>query len=1296
MSNYVLHHNHSYYSNLRLTDAIASPRQLLEVTHKYKYKGLSITEHESLSSSVEILQEMKKMKESGEIGKSTRLIHGNEIYLVESLSDVKDNYQSGVTKFPHYVLMAKNRKGFEALCLLSTQAHKNAFYTGGMERVPTEKSFLREVVQSEEYRGTLMASSACLGAPQNIHLLKLLEEPDNSQHYDNAVKEVQWSVETFGKEDYFIELQPADTREQRFVNEQLLKIAKELGLTYIVAGDTHFINREDAKIHSAFLNSKNEEREVESFYKYCYAHSPQDMHEQMDYYLGEGVVNQALENTNLLYNKTEDYELEHSPIIPKSEIPEFQLTHMFEPAYDKYPSLKRLAYSNVKDEQFMLHLLEEGYKKELHKTGISREEFHTILARLDVEMEEILGVGDRINQTVSSYYITVRDIVNTIWQEEECYSGSLVGSGRGSSGGFLSLFLLGITQVNPLEHKGMIHHRHLHKSREDFPDVDIDIESKKRQEVIQALKRRYGEDRVLNVATFTTAGTRNSIKIAARGLGIEDSEAQYIAGMVPIERGQQYSLNDCLYGNEDKGRVRQTQFINEINKHGDLLETALGIETIVTAKSQHAGGVIIFNEDIHKHSAMMTAAKGKSRITQWSLADSEYMGLVKFDLLSVDNLDRIRVTLELLEEDGKIENKGSLKETFDHYLHPRVLDKERQDYFDLASTGDVLSFFQFNTLIAQDTLKKAKPQTFEQFSAANSLMRLQAQEGKEPPLDTFVRHKEDINTWYQEMEEFGLTKDEQEIIKKHTGYSMGVSTVQEQAMALSADKNIAGFTVPEQNKLRKAIAKPKGAALQEVKDTFYEKGKRLGTSKNLLNYVWETQFTPMFSYAFSSIHSNLYSIIGLQNLHLNIEYHPIYWQTACLNVDAGTIDGDSIDYAKIGAAIGKMQSQGVNVGLPSINKSKLIFTPDAKTNTIMYGLGAIKTINLDIANQLINLRPFNSLQDFLERAYESKVITNTHLIALVKSGALDEFGERKQVMMEVIKYITPLKTSYTLASVTKLLESGVLKSRPERAIIELRESFKGNVLRKITTGNAKTPHKVFKVTDMKEYDEHGTEEAIINITNNYYEVDEKIFKKHFEKETKELKEWLKSDEAVNRVNRYELNEQWKKYALGTYSAWEMETLTYYFNEHELANVNKERYGLSNYSELPSDPVIESTRKWGDRDIHMYSLTQIAVTVISKDDTRHTINAITQDGDVVTVKYQGGTFSHYSKQIKKDGKIVSPSWFTRGNKLLITGYRRGGQFVAKVYKHSVSQHTTKLITHVTPEGALYYDIERESN
>src|SRR5699024_10232944 len=383
-------------------------------------------------------------------------------------------------------------------------------------------------------------------------------------------------------------------------------------------------------------------------------------------------------------------------------------------------------------------------------------------------------------------------------------------------------------------------------------------------------------------------------------------------------------------------------------------------------------------------------------------------------------------------------------------------------------------------------------------------------------------------------------------------------------------------------------------------------------------------------------------------------------------------DNDTIDYGKVSTAVSKLQNIGVNITLPSVNKSKYSFVPDAENNAILYGLKPIKTINKKIANQIIDNRPYNSLTDFLEKTYETKIITNQHLIALVKAGALDEFGDRKTIMMEVIKYITPLKDSYTLASVTKLLESGVLKDRPELPLIELREAFKGSVLRKVTTGNAKTPHKIFKVTDMEAYDKYGDDDAIIEVKGDYYEVDEKMFKKFFDKQTQDLKEWLKSKEAVDYVNRYDLNQQWVKYALGSYSKWEMETLNYYHHEHELIGVNLERYGVEHFNNLPRKAEVERYNKWRDREITVYYTTNVMGTILGTNKARHTVTLLDIDGSVFDVKYHAGAFSHYDKvisQVMSSGKkkTIEPSWFSRGNKILVHGFRRENQFVAKTYK-----------------------------
>lgn len=187
-------------------------------------------------------------------------------------------------------------------------------------------------------------------------------------------------------------------------------------------------------------------------------------------------------------------------------------------------------------------------------------------------------------------------------------------------------------------------------------DIDIDCEGSKRQRIISALKKHYGEDRVLNVCTYGTEGAKSAIKMAARGLNIPDTEAQYLGSFIKVERGQQWSIKDTLYGNLDKDRKPDTQFKNEMEKYPRLLETAMKLEGLVTRRGIHAGGVIIFNDEAYKNNAIMTASGGDVHVTQYNLSDSEYMGGVKFDLLSVENLDRIRATLELLSKDGLIDN----------------------------------------------------------------------------------------------------------------------------------------------------------------------------------------------------------------------------------------------------------------------------------------------------------------------------------------------------------------------------------------------------------------------------------------------------------------------------------------------------------------------------------------------------------------------------------------------------------------------------------------------------------------
>ncbi|MBE2917327.1 DNA polymerase III subunit alpha [Anoxybacillus flavithermus] len=800
-------HCHTDRSNIRLLDSTNSVKDLIKTAAKLKYKGIAITDHECLSAHVQAIKLVREFKQKGEIPEDFKLILGNEIYLVDSLEEVKDNYKSGETKFPHFLLLAKDKEGHEQLRILSSKAWENSFFTGTMERVPTVKKDLEEIVKDN--KGHLIASTACLGSEVNIHLLAIREAERNNDeakiryHKVKLHEFILWCIDVFGKENFFIELQPALSDEQIYCNQKLVKIADYYGLKRIVTTDAHYLRPEDREIHKAYLSSKEGDREVDDFYEACFLQTIDEIYERMNY-LPKEIIEEAIKNTELIGKMVEDYTIEHEPIIPKIDLPEFEVRHIFKPAYDKYKYIKKMAYSDNEQDRYMIKLIEDGFQENIPYNTLTKEKFHQILNRINLELGELWEISQKLNQAMSSYYITVREIVNIIW-DDDCGGNSLVGSGRGSAAGFLVNYLLGITQINPLEYGiEMPHWRHLHQSRPELPDVDLDTEGSKRQQILQALRRHFGEDKVLQVCTFGTEGSKSALLTACRGLGIDVDTAQYLTSLIPFERGQNWSLSDCFFGNEEKGRKPIKELINEVEKYPRLKETALKIEGLVNKRSIHAGGVIIFNEPYYKSNAMMKAPNG-TPITQFNLGDSEALGNVKFDLLTVECLDKIRATLDMLLEHGEIEWQGSLRATFNKYLHPQNIDFNEPKLYEMLGSGEVMDLFQFSTEVGHLAATKVKPKNLLETAAANSLMRLMS-EGEEQPIDTFIKYKNDISLWYEEMRNYGLNDEEIKVMEEHLLKLNGVADTQESVMLLSMDKRIAGFDVKWANKLRKAIA----------------------------------------------------------------------------------------------------------------------------------------------------------------------------------------------------------------------------------------------------------------------------------------------------------------------------------------------------------------------------------------------------------------------------------------------------------------------------------------------------------
>lgn len=1299
-------HCHSDMSNLRLLDALNSVEELITTSYQMGYKGVAITDHESVSAHVKAIKTVREFKEKGKIPEDFKLILGNECYLVDDLESVRDNYKGGETKFPHFLLLSTSKKGHEILRILSSRAWDRSFHTGMMERVPTLKADLEELIKPN--KGLVIGSSACLGSESSIHLLaiKEAEEKGNIEkanyHKQKLHEFIKWCIDVFGKEYFFLEMQPAYSEEQIYVNKRLVQMVEFYSLKLIITTDAHYARPEDRIIHQAFLNAKDGEREVSSFYEACFIQRLDEIHERLNY-LPKEIVDEAIKNTELIGSMCEDYTIEHSPVIPKINLPEFEISHLFAPAYEQYSYIDKMVHSESKQDQYLIKLVEDGFQNLIPYNTLSKEKFHSILNRINLELEELWEISYTLNQRMTSYYITVREIINIIW-DDDC-GNSLVGSGRGSAAGYLINYLLGITQVNPLEYGiELPHWRHLHKSRPELPDVDIDTEGLKRLKIIDALRNYFGEDKILQVCTFGTEGSKSALQTACRGLGIDTDIALYLSGMIPFERGQNWSLSDCFFGNEDKERKAMKEFIREVEKHPNLKETALKIEGLINKRSIHASGVIVFNEEYYKSNAMMKAPNGFP-ITQFNLGDSEAVGNVKFDLLTIEALDKIRTTLDMLLQHKEIQWQGNLRKTFDQYLHPDKLEYKDKLIWKSLGDGTIMDLFQFSTDIGQQSAIKVKPTSLLEMAAANSLMRLMA-DGEEQPIDTYIKYKNDISLWYQEMHDQGLNQDEISVLEEHLLKLYGVADTQESVMLLSMDKRIAGFDVKLANKLRKAIAKKQDKkSLDAVRDSFYESGRNLGNSDAILDYVWNVQIKRQLGYSFSVLHTLAYSIVAVQELNLNYRYNPLYWSTACLSVNAGSTENEqdednankSTNYGKIAYAIGNIRQMGVKVDLPDINKADFGFKPDLENNSILFGLKGMNGIGDEIVHLITENRPYQSFDDFLERMYDTKQVKNSHMSQLIKGGCFDSFGERKEIMKQFTKHTFEPKKQLNFQNMKMLVENNLI---PEEFNLNVRfYNYKNYISQSVHKNIPKPKDRLFMLDNVATpfFESHFTEDSIVDVVEGRIVISEKKFKKEYDKKMEDLKEWLGKEETLQYVNDALLNQSYLTFADDSISKWEMDSLSFYYHDHELAAVDNEKYNLDNFNELPDEPNV--VNEYVSRGIprQEFKLNRIAGTVLDKDKNKHQVTVLTTDG-VVTVKFYAGAFSHYNKQISKpiskDKKeVIETSWFTRGNKLLFTGFKRGNKFVPRKYKNSIYQHTVALIKEIDHEGNLILQTER---
>lgn len=370
-------------------------------------------------------------------------------------------------------------------------------------------------------------------------------------------------------------------------------------------------------------------------------------------------------------------------------------------------------------------------------------------------------------------------------------------------------------------------------------DVDSDIEGGRRAEVLNHLRKVYGQDRVANVVTFKTEKSKSAIQTAARGLGIDVDEALYISSLIPADRGQLRSLRQCYYGDAEKDFAPIPLFIKEMNKYPELWKVAQRIEGMLCGIGEHAGGVIFVDEPFTESTALMRVPNGDI-VTQFDLHTSEAASLIKIDLLSVEALDKIHTCLDLLVEQGYITPEATLKETYEKVLGVYNLERDSKDMWNMVWEHKIQSLFQMEKQSGIQGIALAKPKNISELAVLNSVIRLMAPDkDSEQPLETWAKYRSNINLWHQEMKNYGLTNDEIQWLSQHSAITDGICESQEGLMSLVQEPLLGGNSLGFADSARKALAKKIGPLFEKCEKEFFENAEKKNCSSLLVHYVWD-------------------------------------------------------------------------------------------------------------------------------------------------------------------------------------------------------------------------------------------------------------------------------------------------------------------------------------------------------------------------------------------------------------------------------------------------------------------------
>lgn len=633
-------HNHTEYSNLRLRDAIIKVPDMMARAEELGWTTVAITDHESVSAWIKVEKEAKKHP-------NLKVIRGNEIYLVRNGLN-QDNFNKDNDRYYHFILLAKDLVGAKQIMEISTRAWHRSYMARGMRRVPTYYQDLFDIIGSNP--GHVIGSTACLGGVLPTQILR----GTSDEKLSIWIKQMD---SLFGHGNFFFEMQPSKNKEQITVNKKLLQFSKQFDIKYIITTDSHYLKEEDRAIHKAFLNAQGGDREVDDFYATTYLMSDEEIKQYFPY-LSEEEIEAAYHTIQEISDSCENFSLAKPLKIPElmwRPVDGHLSATEIEWYCQKMPTLNKFWVSGYRSDAYLARKVIDGIRRH---PDLQNDEAY---AALEDNLQRTWESSEVNKARWSAYFLNLQKTIDECWN-----AGTIVGPARGSGGGFILLYCLDIIQMNTLrETTPTFAWRFLNPKRESVLDIDTDIEGGKRAQVLQHLREVYGEDRVANVATFRTEKSKSAILTAARGLNIDVDIAQYIASLIPADRGQLRSLDQCMYGDEEHEWQPIKQFVFEMTQnYPELWQVAHGIEGLVCGSGLHAGGVIFVDEPFTESTGLMRAPDG-TICTAFELHDCEDVSLIKIDLLSVEAMDKIHNCIDLLCDYGYAERKPTLRETYE-------------------------------------------------------------------------------------------------------------------------------------------------------------------------------------------------------------------------------------------------------------------------------------------------------------------------------------------------------------------------------------------------------------------------------------------------------------------------------------------------------------------------------------------------------------------------------------------------------------------------------------------------------